>query len=74
MIVVSLIFVSAEIVQTQLWWDLLDPYVKQTQKLTHTSHFSSSPLPSIFNHLAKNILSNTIQLFVTFVHCVLHLC
>lgn len=65
----SLVCVSAEIVQTQLWWDLLDPYVKQTQKLTHTSH-SSSPLPSAFNHLPKNILSNTIQLCVPSVHCV----
>lgn len=25
------VFVAAEIVLTQLWWDLLDPYVKQTQ-------------------------------------------
>lgn len=74
MVVVSLVFFSAEIVQTQLWWDLLDPYVKQTQKLTHTSHFSSSPRPSAFNHLPKNILSNTIQLCVPSVHCVLHLC
>lgn len=43
------VLVSAEIVLTQLWWDLLDPYVKQTQN-QHTLLLLSllSLLPSFW--------------------------
>lgn len=68
---VSFVF-SAEIVLTQLWWDLLDPYVKQT-KNQHTLLLSPISLPlflALFTFL-ENILLAMIELCVSSVHCVL---
>lgn len=66
---VSLSF-FAEIVLTQLWLDLLDPYVKQTQNNTLSSSSSSHlslPLYLALVTSLENILSTKIQMNILFV-------
>lgn len=76
MVLVSPVLVSAEIVLIQLWWDLLDPYVKQTQNLTHTSpHFSPSPfLLPLFTFLRTFCQIQFSCVYLLFTVCWLHLC
>lgn len=69
---------SAEIVLTQLWWDLLDPYVKQNPKTTHSPSsplcLSLAPFFLALVTFLKNILSTMIKLYLLFTVCWLHLC
>lgn len=69
---------SAEIVLTQLWWDLLDPYVIQNPKTTHSPSsplcLSLAPFFLALVTFLKNILSTMIELYLLFTVCWLHLC
>lgn len=60
-------YAFAEIVLTQLWLDLLDPYVKQTQNntLSSSSHLSLPLYLALVTSL-ENIMSTEIQLNILF--------